>query len=172
VIGGSGDYFDVADTVICMVEYVPHDVTEIARAIAEKYEAERNPEGGEHFGQITERIPLIHSFDASKGRKKVKISSRGLHFIMFGRHTIDLGHIEQLVDASQTQAIGNAIHYAKKYMDGKRTLKEILECVFKDVKERPDITNPYPVGDFAAFRKFELAAAINRLRSLKVNQKR
>jgi predicted ABC-class ATPase len=172
VIGGSGDYFDVADTVICMVEYVPHDMTETARAIAEKYEAERNPEGGEHFGQITERIPLIHSFDASKGRRKVKISSRGLHFIMFGRHKIDLGHIEQLVDASQTRAIGNAIHYAKKYMDGKRTLRDILECVLKDVNENPDSTNPHPIGDYAAFRGLELAAAINRLRVLEVNQKR
>ena len=31
VMGGAGDYFDVADTVISMVEYVPMDSTEEAK---------------------------------------------------------------------------------------------------------------------------------------------
>ena len=34
VMGGAGDYFDVADTVISMVEYVPVDSTEEAREVA------------------------------------------------------------------------------------------------------------------------------------------
>jgi hypothetical protein len=31
-----------------------------------------------------------------------------------------------------------------------------------------DVLSPYPVGHFSRFRRFELAAAINRLRSMKV----
>lgn len=172
VIGGSGDYFDVADCVICMVEYLPYDVTENARTIAEKYKAERTPEGGEHFGAITERIPLHHSFDPSKGRRSVKISSKGLHSILFGTHRIDLQAVEQLVDISQTRAVGDAIYYAMKYMDGKRTLKEIVECVVTEVTKKLDVLNPRPVGDYAVFRRLELAAAINRLRTLEIQQKR
>lgn len=172
VIGGSGDYFDVADCVICMVEYKPHDLTQEAKAIAEKYRAERKPEGGESFGRITERVPLAHSFDPSKGRREVKISSKGLHSIAFGTYNIDLGAVEQLVDISQTRAIGDAIYYATRYMDGRRTLREIVEAVLRDIEKKGlDVLSPRPVGDYAAFRGLELAAAINRLRTLSVSQK-
>ena len=172
VIGGSGDYFDVADCVICMVEYKPYDLTETARAIAEKYRAERRPEGGEDFGMITERVPLAHSFDPSRGRREVKISAKGLQSIVFGTHTIDLGAVEQLVDASQTRAIGDAIYYATKYMDGKKTLRQIVDNVVKDIMGNGlDVLNPRPVGDRAAFRALELAAAINRLRTLWVRKR-
>jgi len=172
VIGGSGDYFDVADCVICMVEYKPYDLTETARAIAEKYRAERRPEGGEDFGMITERVPLAHSFDPSRGRREVKISAKGLQSIVFGTHTIDLGAVEQLVDASQTRAIGDAIYYATKYMDGEKTLRQIVDTVLKDIMGNDlDVLNPRPVGDRAAFRALELAAAINRLRTLSVRKR-
>jgi predicted ABC-class ATPase len=173
VMGGSGDYFDVADCVICMVEYRPYDVTKQSRAIVEKYQAERRPEGGEHFGTITERVPLAHSFDPSRGRREVKVSSKGLHSIAFGTHTIDLGAVEQLVDASQTRAIGDAIYYAKKYMDGEKTLRQIVDTVLKDVMGKGlDVLSPRPVGDYAAFRGLELTAAINRLRTVLVRKKR
>jgi predicted ABC-class ATPase len=172
VIGGSGDYFDVADTVICMVEYTPHDMTEKAREIAERYKAERRQEGGEFFGQITNRIPLSWSFDPSKGRKDVKISAKGLKSILFGRHPIDLGAVEQLVDPSQTKALGDAIRYATLYMDGKKTLAEIIEAVLNDIEKKGlDVLSSRPVGDYAEFREIELAAAINRLRTLAVRQK-
>jgi predicted ABC-class ATPase len=169
VIGGSGDYFDVADYVICMVEYKPTDMTEEARAIAEKYKAERKSEGGDQFGKITKRIPLARSFDPRKGRKAVNISPKGLKTILFGVHPIDLGGIEQIVDTSQTRAIGEAINYCLKYMDGTRTLAEIVDSVLKNIEEKGvDVLSPRPVGDFAGFRNLELAAAINRLRTLGV----
>jgi len=172
VIGGSGDYFDVADCVICMVEYKPYDLTEQARAIAEKYRAERRPEGGEHFGAITQRVPLARSFDPSRGRREVKISTKGLQSIVFGTHTIDLGAVEQLVDASQTRAIGDAIYYATKYMDGKKRLRQIVDAVVEDMMDKGlDVLGPRPVGDYAAFRALELGAAINRLRTLSVEKK-
>jgi predicted ABC-class ATPase len=168
-IGGSGEYFDVADHVICMVEYRPNDLTQEARLIAERYKAGRAHEGGDRFGAITERVPLARSFDPSKGRREVKISSKGLQSIAFGTHTIDLGAVEQLVDISQTRAIGDAIYYATRFMDGTRSLKQIVDAVMSAVDERGlDILNRRPVGDYAAFRGIELATAINRLRTLSV----
>jgi predicted ABC-class ATPase len=41
VVGGAGDYFDVADTVIAMRNYLPSDVTDEARRIAERFPSER-----------------------------------------------------------------------------------------------------------------------------------
>jgi len=171
VIGGSGDYFDVADQVICMIDYVPHDLTQDAREIAERNRSERRPEGGERFGRITPRIPLAKSFDPSKGRRDVKISSKGLHSIAFGTQSIDLGQLEQLVDVSQTRAIGDAIHYATGLMDDRTTMREIVEGVMSDVTVKGlDVLGERPVGDRVLFRAQELAAAINRLRTLEVWQ--
>jgi len=168
-IGGSGDYFDVADLVICMVEYKPYDLTGEARTIAETHRAGRIPEGGASFGRITERIPLAHSFDPSKGRREVKISSKGLQSIVFGTHPIDLGAVEQLVDISQTRAVGDAIYYATRYMDGRRTLGEIVDAVLRCTAEKGlDVLARRPAGDYAEFRGLEFAAAINRLRTLSV----
>ncbi len=173
VIGGSGDYFDIADHVICMTEYRPYDFTERAREIAHKYRAERRPEGGTAFGSITERIPLAESLDPRRGQRDVKISTKGLHTIVFGTESVELAALEQLVDPSQTRAIGDAMSYARRYMDGKRTLREVVETVMRDIEERElDVLSPSPKGDYAYFRAFELAAAINRLRTLRMLQKR
>jgi predicted ABC-class ATPase len=170
VMGGSGDYFDVADSVIAMDAYVPHDVTEQARAIARKYRAERRPEGGDRFGEVTPRVPLAESLDPSKGRREVKIGARGVKTILFGASEIDLTAVEQLVDPSQLNAIGQALYYARqKYMDGRRTLPEILDAVMADVDRAGlDVLDTRPVGDFARFRRYELAAALNRLRTLRM----
>jgi predicted ABC-class ATPase len=170
VIGGSGDYFDVADMVIAMDAYVPRDVTEQARAIAQKYQAERHPEGGDRFGDLTPRVPLAGSLDPRKGRRDVKISARGIKAILFGTSEIDLTAVEGLVDPSQLNAIGQALYYARqRYMDGRRTLPEILDVVMADVDEAGlDALDRRPSGDLARFRRYELAAALNRLRSLRV----
>jgi len=168
-LGGSGDYFDVADRVLCMVEYRAYDYSKKAFEIVGKYKTGRVIEGGEHFGSIKPRIPLKGSFDPSRGKREVKITPKGLKSIDFGTHRIDLGAVEQLVDISQTRAVGDAIYYAVQFMDGKRNLKEIIYSVMNDIyKKGLDVLSPRPSGDYAMFRGLELAAAINRLRTLSV----
>ncbi len=172
VIGGSGDYFDVADRVLCMRQYRVEDCTTQALNIAEKYSRERKAEGGAVFGRITERIPLRDSLDPSRGRRDVKVSPKGLFSILFGRQMIELGALEQLVSASQTRAIGDALVYAMRYMDGRRTLREVVERVMEDIHLKGlDVLWRYPRGDYALFRPFELAGSLNRLRTLQVLQK-
>lgn len=171
VIGGSGDYFDVADFVICMIDYKSYVLTSEAHAIARKYKAERRHEGGDNFGKIVERIPLARSFDPSKGKREVKVSSKGLHSIAFGEYNIDLGAVEQLVDISQTRAIGDAIHYARRYMNEERTMQEVINLVINDIYEKGlDVLSLRPIVDYAEFRGLELAAAFNRLRTILVRQ--
>jgi len=172
VMGGSGDYFDVADTVIAMENFQPSDVTERAKAIcqAQQYRTERTPEGGEQFGNITPRVPLPESIDPSRGQREVKLKVRDVDEVVFGTEAIDLAAVEQIVEAGQLRAIAEAIVYAKRhYMDGQRTLPEILKRVMADIESKGlDILSPLPPGDLVLFRRFELAAALNRLRSLKV----
>jgi predicted ABC-class ATPase len=169
VMGGSGDYFDVADRVIAMESFAAVDVTSEAREIADRYSTERRREGGPTFGSITPRIPMRESLDASKGKRDVKISGRGLKTIVFGRHAIDLARVEGLVHPGQVNAIGQALYYARsKYMDGRRPIPEILELVIADIKRHGlDIIDPRRMGEYAVFRGLELAAALNRLPTLR-----
>jgi len=173
VLGGSGDYFDVADRVIWMVEYRPQDVTERARQIAEKYRAERRPEGGESFGRLTPRVPLPEGIDPRRGKKPVKIKADGLESIQFGYQEIDLTAVEQVVDRCQVRALGDAVYYARKYMDGQRTLRQVITKVMTDLQTHGlDVLSPFPHGEYAAFRSLELAAALNRLRTFTCRQRR
>ncbi len=175
VMGGSGDYFEVADTVIMMDSYQPFLVTEKARKIIQHRKDLRAKETPDSFEPVTERIPQPSSINPyRRGRKKVK--SRGLNNIIFGFHDIDLSAVEQVVDTSQVNAISSIIIYAleKKYIDGKNTLTFILDMVFKDIEKYgldtiSEFKGQHP-GSYALPRKFEVAAALNRLRTLKVMQ--
>ncbi|MCP5100815.1 MAG: ABC-ATPase domain-containing protein [Chloroflexi bacterium] len=173
VIGGSGDYFDVADRVIMMNVYRPQDVTIEAQNLASLHPTNRQPEGGTQFGKINGRIPQPRSINARKGRRDVSIKTRGVHTIQFGMETIELSAVSQLIDSSQTRAIADAIQYARdRYMDGKRPLREVLDLMMADVAARGlRVINGRSGNDYAAFRKYELGAALNRLRSLKVRPK-
>lgn len=170
VMGGSGDYFDVADTVIMMDNYRSLCVTQQAKEVAGKHASRRRDEGGDAFGEVTPRRPLGASFDPSRGKREVKIDAKGLRTILYGTTNIDLSYLEQLVDMSQTRAIGLMIHYySEKYLRRSRSLKEGVELVMKDVEERGlDCLLPYKVGNLAMPRTFEVMGAINRMRSLKV----
>jgi len=170
VMGGSGDYFDVADTVIMMDEYVPRDRTGEARRIAGSFSTRRNFEGGESFGKVRARRPLPESIDPRRGAKrKVKIAAKSRQLIGFGENWIDLAAVEQLVDISQTRAIGDILHYALgRYINGERTLAEILDLVEADLeREGLDAVSGYLKGNLARPRRFEVAAALNRLRTLR-----
>jgi predicted ABC-class ATPase len=172
VIGGSGDYFDVADRVMGMEAYRAQDLTSEVQAIAEAYRTEREAEGGAQFGGINGRIPTPRSLNPRKGRRDVSIKTRGWDTILFGEEAIELSAVSQLMDSSQTRAIADAINYARvNYMDGKRPLREVLDLVMADIDERGlGGMNARYGQDYAAFRKFELGAAINRLRSLRMKQ--
>ena len=171
VMGGSGDYFDVADTVIMMDGYRPRCMTQAAKEIAGRHVTKRIDEGGTTFGDVTPRRPRIESFDPSRGRKEVKIDAKGLRTILYGRTTIDLSYLEQLVDRSQTRSIGLFIHYyAQHYIHRGLPLREGLERCFQDLEERGlDMLLPYRVGNLARPRIYEVAGATNRMRTLRIH---
>ncbi|KXA95065.1 ABC transporter ATPase [candidate division MSBL1 archaeon SCGC-AAA259I07] len=168
VMGGSGDYFDVADNVIQMKNYLPKDVTDRAREIAEKYESKRKREGGEEFGGTKDRKPVPESIDPRKKSGKVKIKARGMDTIQFGYRNIDLSKIHQITERSQVRLIGDIIFYAaKNIFDGDTTIEEGMEKIEGLMREKGihEFT-PYKAGNYASPRKYEIAAALNRLRSL------
>ncbi|MGA1821214.1 MAG: ABC-ATPase domain-containing protein [Thermoplasmatota archaeon] len=169
VMGGSGDYLDVADRVICMESYVPHDRTEEAMRIAGEIKTSRVNEGGNDFGSVRQRIPLGSSLDPSKGRRDRKVSIKGVRTIQFGRSIIDLSSVSQLVDLGQTRGIAEGLLAAMDMMDDRASMSDILDRIELELKNSGiDLVARGKIGDTAVFRKLELAAAINRLRTLSV----
>ncbi len=175
VMGGCGDYFDVADCVIAMREFRPVDVTDEARRIAASHGTGRRIEARSPLKKCADRIPLAESFDPSRGRRDVKIDAKAIDLILYGDEAIDLRGVEQLVDPSQTRAVGNAIHFAtRRFAKGGTTLREViaqLESFFDD--HGLDELDPFHraeqhPGNLARPRGFEIAAAINRLRTLRM----
>ncbi|RMZ54890.1 hypothetical protein APUTEX25_000407, partial [Auxenochlorella protothecoides] len=138
VIGGSGDYFGVADTVLCMEEYEVRDVTEQAKRIATEFAA---AEGG-------------------AGREE-------------GRPPRDA--VEQLVEISQTRAVGESLRWAARMLPQgpALTLPQMLDRLDAEMDQEglDAITHSgEPAGDLARPRRFEIAAAINRWRSAHLEQ--
>jgi len=173
VMGGSGDYFDVADTVIMLDHYRPLDVTEQAKRIAQDHPTSRRVEFEGHFTDLRARIPLSRGVQAQRGpRGRVKIRARGEDAISFGREQIDLSAVEQIVEQSQVRACGWIIYQAaERLFDGKRTLPEILDLIEKELDDKGlEAMLPYLAPDFARPRRHELAAALNRLRTLEIIQ--
>ena len=171
VLGGIGDYFEVADHVIQMNKYEPIDVTRQALKIAGSSQVKRQVEHSGQSLKITNRIPLADSINPENQYGKIGIYARETYRINFGGQDIDLTDLEQLVELSQTRAIGFAINYAKKYMDKSATLRDIIKKVTDDIAEHGlDIIDKKISPNFASFRPFELAFALNRLRGFDVIQ--
>ena len=175
VMGGSGDYFDVANTVIKMQEYCVHDVGHLAREIVDEHPTQRQVETPGPFGQVTTRIPEAASFNASKGRREVKIEALARDLLVYGSDTVDLRYIDQLVETSQTRAVGHAIYLAaRSLMSDSTPLQDVVEGLEHFFDQNgldaldPFYREEYHPGNFSRPRKYEIAAAINRLRTLKI----
>ncbi len=170
VIGGSGDYLDVADTVLRMVEYRPEEVTADAKRIAEANPTGRASERGSTGRTPTPRRVAAGALDARRGRRQVYVRVPDDRTLVVGTETIDLVAVEQLVSRAQARAIGLALAYlAEELHHEGAPLPEALDRVEVAVAAGGlDALEPWKVGDLAGFRRHELAAALNRLRSLRV----
>lgn len=176
VMGSSGDFFAKADTVIAMDAFVARDKSAEAKRIAEdSAPPSLDPLSGgprQPFSPCHSRVPLPASIDASRGRHRNRIDLRTASLLRFGEYEIDLHALEQLVDRSQTRAIGRAILWMRDHggIDGESTLAQALDRLDAQLdREGLDAIDPRPPPrNLARPRRYEVAAALNRLRSLRV----
>ncbi len=170
VVGGAGDYLEIADQVLLMHHYRAQDARDRALQVVERYPSVRKGEAEFRLTPPPDRRPLPRSFDPRRGRRAVKISSRGRRTIVFGSTRIDLDAVEQLVDPAQTRSLGLAIHaFSESCAQRGATLREGLEDLGRRLDNSGlDWLSPIKVGDLARPRLLEVAAAINRMRTLHV----
>lgn len=121
VIGGCGDYFDVADTVIALDQFQPFDKTAEAQAIAQKFPSDRVSEPVGMFEKGKKR--LIQGgkpcFQGKRDRRP-KIRVYGLDTLEIGDQRIDLSGSEQLVEAGQLRAIALCLIQMSAKLEGIR----------------------------------------------------
>ena len=171
VVGGAGDYLNVADRVIHMDEYRPHDVTARAKEIVLALpQTDAGPQVPESWPQAVSRLPDPRSLDASRGKKAERVRSVKTRAIEFGTEEIEVSLLFQLVDAAQCRMIADVLlECTRGLCDGRRSIIDILDLVDARIDEEglEAVTQP-SFGDRARVRRFEIAAALNRLRSLRL----
>ena len=172
VVGGVGDYLDVADRVILLEDYEPRDATNDAHEVREKFPP-RAP-----IGERREVRPpgarRVHasSIDLRRGKRETA-RGRGISTIELGRERVDLSYLEQLAEAGQTESIAHIIGvFAAGGEAGSREVREIaasaLSAIDKDGLDSLGNFQGHP-GELSLPRAQEIAAAINRVRSLEAS---
>jgi len=174
VVGGAGDYLDTADTVIELAAYRLHDATQRAREVASALPL---PVHADPLPApvllLAARVPDPESLDARRGRR-VRVRGVRTHTIEFGREEIDVSALAQLVDPAQCRLIGAALlALARGVCDGCRSIPELLGVLDAHLAagDLEAIAEPGH-GDRASARRFEIAAALNRLRGLRLVEPR
>jgi predicted ABC-class ATPase len=166
VVGGVGDYLDVADRVILMEDYEPHDATSRAREVREEFPARIPPGSGVVHPPRGRRV-RASSIDLRRGKRETA-RGKGLQAIELGRERVDLAYLEQLAEAGQAEAIARIVG---EFASGKgsRGVEEVVKGALDSVEDNglDSLGNfrGHP-GELSLPRPQEVAAAINRVRSL------
>jgi predicted ABC-class ATPase len=168
VVGGVGDYLDVADHVILMEDYEPSEVTPRAREVTSRFPP-RAPLGDKEMRPPKIRRIQASSIDLQRGRRETA-RGRGLHTIELGRERVDLSYLEQLAEAGQTEAVARVIGVfaaAGKSRGVKGAVGEVLASISERGLDSLGNFKGHP-GELSLPRVQEAAAAVNRIRSLEV----
>ena len=173
VMGGSGDYFDVADHIVQLVDYRARDVTDAAKRIAAEAPTGRTGEGRAALEVPAPRVPLAEGIDPTNEYGHHSVRAPSARRLRFGREEVDLSDVAQLVEPAQALAIGLAIERLAGAFDGHRPLRETIDHLVAEIHENGlQVLDPNQRGGLAGFRGLELAAALNRLRSLHIASQR
>jgi predicted ABC-class ATPase len=161
-------WFAAADTVLLIRDFKVENVTaEAKRGIGV---ARSVPPYD--FQALAERSRWVvpSSIDPSWGRFDMHVGAKSVRELTFGRSTIALDAVGQLADESQTSTIGLILNYGKmRYLDEDRPMRELLDLIDRDLStEGLECLTREMRGDLARPRRYEIAAAVNRLRSLRI----
>ena len=161
VMGGSGDYLDVADTVIQMHNYQALDVTEKAKEVVASHPTRRQLEGSTEITRPRTRKLNRAGLKAQLEDGKFRIQVKDKTSMRFGREFIDLQALEQVADSSQLHAIGWLwFQIAQGKGWEKAPSKAFSQMLASDEWFR---TMPN-YGDIAKPRVIEVMAVLNRMR--------
>ncbi|KAI8393481.1 uncharacterized protein BYT42DRAFT_601143 [Radiomyces spectabilis] len=179
VIGGCGDYVDVADTIIEMYNYKPRDITDFAKQIAQQYPSNLSEEGGSSYGTVSHRCLELPDYLSRR------IRVRNNYIIGFEKaYDLCLQDLEQLAEQGQVLLIADILawlyHQEKiqplKVRDMVTQVENIMDKAYS--KDNNDhllssmdefVSSTFYVhGDYTRPTAYQIAQVINRLRESKL----
>ena len=167
VVGGVGDYLDVADRVILLEDYRPSDATPRAREVREMFPP-RAPLTPREVRSPRKRFADPSPINLQRGKRQTA-RGKGLHTIELGRERVDLSYLEQFAEAGQTEAVARIVGEwvaAGEVRDVSDLLTEALASVTENGLDSLGGFRGHP-GEMSLPRAQELAAALNRIRGLR-----
>jgi predicted ABC-class ATPase len=169
VVGGVGDYLDVADRVILLEDFRPSDATPRAREVTKMFPP-RAPLTAREVRSPRKRVADPSPVDLQRGKRQTA-RGKGPHTIELGRERVDLSYLEQLAEAGQTEAVARIVGEwvaSGEVHDVRDLLTEALTTVAQNGLDSLSGFRGHP-GEMSLPRAQELAAAMNRIRSLKAH---
>ncbi|EPQ59969.1 hypothetical protein GLOTRDRAFT_112790 [Gloeophyllum trabeum ATCC 11539] len=171
VIGGCGDYCDVADLVLEMREYRCHNVTDKAMRIAAELPS-AVAESESESSLSTERLPRLRCLDASLAKTfgRSKATARGRTSVQVGEEPLDLSALVQIVHDSQTRAIAGALRRFASHGEPvglASALRQLQEIIDRDGLHALD-EEGHTDGFLARPRLLELGMAVDRMSTVTV----
>ena len=163
-------WISIADTVLEVRDFAVANVTEAAKKKAGPAPARDVPAFDFAARLEASRWVVPGSIDSSVGRRDEVVSAPTKHALVFGRASVNLARVEQLADRSQTATIGLVLHYGRqRYLDEARPIREILDLIDRDLStDGLECLSRDLRGDLARPRRYEIAAALNRLPTLRI----
>ncbi|MBZ9607644.1 ABC-ATPase domain-containing protein [Clostridium estertheticum] len=170
VVGSSGDFFDVADSVVQLDNYEAKDVTKKAKKLSSGHITKRINERNLKIDISFNRV--VKAGTISQGERGVKIKTMGLNILCINRDDIDLRAVEQIVDSEQVNAIGTIMKWAEvNIMNKGLRFESMVDDIICKIKKNGLISMDKlkgGSGNLAMARKQEIMAAYNRYRNLKI----
>ena len=166
VAGSSGAFFQIADTIIQMKEYVPYDITEKAKEAAKEYPALNL----QPAFPVSENIRKPKANQALKKDPRLKMKTMGTNEMLLAKDSIELRYLEQLIDGEQTNALAYGLKYLElNRMNGAKSVPQLLDDLEHMIQTKGLASlfdREYVRSGLAMPRRQEMAACLNRYRKL------
>ncbi len=163
VVGGVGDFLSVADRVIGLMDWRVRDLGPDVAALSLPAPA---PPGA--LPPRRQRRVVGASLRSGRGR----VRSRSRRRVEHDGEEVDLAAITQVIDAAHARSLGHGLRVLGQLVgDELVPMSELLDRFERAQAEQgPELLSPWdtPVGDQQVLRRQDLAATLNRLRSLRV----
>ena len=181
VVGGLGSFLQKADHCLQMDNYICKDITNKVREQLGEIIGDENT----NLNFDNDRFLSLNNFNPAYTNqrlkkeipKRIKDLRNAPKQLEYGMDQINLEALPQLVEAPQMLSIGYCLLMLRTAMQKKseetQTIESWLKWLYGKLEQQgmSCLAADYP-GTLSLPRKYEVAAAINRIRSLKVTKKR
>jgi len=176
VVAGSGSamapFIAKANKVLSIVDHHLSDVTASAKDRVGSRGDTPTPEFPAHAATDQKRWIVPFSIDATWAEEETSVEARGAE-LAFGGDVVDLSGVPQITDETQLETIGHALAYARRRMlENGHHVRSLLDGIDETLSSNEGLAL-IKLGAsprLARPRRYETAAVLNRLPSLRISQ--